>query len=195
MRFYIFFLFLLLSPKNLLFAQTGGADFNGDGISDVVGFENQHDGSANELAITWISSADASVNRLEYGKSIQSSVPADYDGDGITDFAIVGLNDLGEYLWQYKLSSNSGVETSDIFGIKDDLVFYGCSFDNDLKADRAVINATGLFTYEKSSDDTTAVISLAAGLDRLLCADLDGDGVVSVFDYIILSDSFDLTGD
>jgi len=190
MRFYTILLTTLLLTTLLslnihafaqnLFAQAPGAkgpDFDGDGISDVVGFENQHDGSPNELAITWVSSVDTSFKRFEYGKSIQSSVPADYEGDGITDFAIVGVNETGEYVWQYKLSSNNDAETTDIFGIKDDLVFYGCSFDADQKADRAVVNSSGLFTYKRSSDSGSASFSIAAGLDRFLCADLNGDGI------------------
>jgi hypothetical protein len=183
MRFYIIFFSFILLLKDPSFAQSAntgakGPDFDGDGISDVSGFENQHDGSPNELAITWISSSTSSLNRTEYGKALQSSVPSDWDGDGITDFAIVGVNEASEYLWQFKLSTNGGAETSDVFGKKEDLVLYGCSFDSDAKSDRAVFDTvTGILTYQKSSDLSSATLNLAAGLERLICADLNGDGI------------------
>ncbi len=176
MKVPLILLFFILFPLSL-YAQIVGSDYDGDGLSDAVAFENQKDGSPNELATTWISSIDSSLNRLEFGKSVQSSVPADYDGDGITDYAIVGLDDLGQYLWKFKLSKKSTETPTEIFGKKDDLVLYGCDFDDDLKADRAVIDTNGLITYQKSADLSLASFTTLPGIEKIICADIDGDGI------------------
>ena len=160
-----------------LYAQSKGPDFDGDGLSDVAAFENQHDGSPNELVVSWVNSSDGAANRTEYGKSTQASVPSDYDGDGKTDLAIVGPNDAGEYQWTYKLSSGGGVETSDLFGKKDDLVLFGCNFDLDGKADRAVMDLSGVLVLQKSSDLSSSSFSIPASVERVICADINGDGI------------------
>lgn len=177
---------LIFPAALILFAssaapQVNGPDFDGDGLPDIAGVEIQNDGSPNENNIIWRSSASLSINSFEFGKSSETLVVADYDGDGITDPAVVGLEGRF-YRWRYKLSGSGNLEGSDLFGVEREKVLFGCDFDEDAKADRATIDGNGLITLQKSADQSVTSFTLTVeGIERFACADLDGDG----FDEII----------
>ena len=175
--FLILLVFSIVVPKNI-YAQSVGVDFDGDGRADVAGYEVQNDGSPNEIAVTWLSSSNNSSNIFEFGKRTETPVFSDYDGDGLTDAVVVGANEEGKLLWRYKLSSTPDESSSSLFGSEGDLIFFGCNFDGDSIADRAVLNDEGIFSYELSSDLSIKTLDLGkAGFERFLCADITGDGI------------------
>lgn len=155
-------------------AHAAPLDFDGDGLSDLVGFYNQADGSTNELVYNILHSSDAQLSRIEFGANGDAAVPADYDGDGIADLAVVHINDT-VLTWRLRLSSDALNITSQDFGEKGDTVLGGCNFDGDTKADLAVIRAGVLYVL-KSSDATTVQVALdQTDYRRFYCADMNAD--------------------
>ncbi len=153
-------------------------DFDGDGLSDSVGKEVQTDGSANEIALTYVLSGDSSAARVEFGSHREEAVPADYDGDGKTDYAVVGIAEDTTLLWRFKLSNSAYEISTATFGQSGDLVIFGCDFDGDDKSDMAVVRSGSSFLWQKSSDASVVTLDLGVtGIERATCGDTTGDGV------------------
>lgn len=159
-------------------------DFDGDALDDPVAFENQHDGSANELAYTYRASTTGANVRYEFGSAKEFPALADYDGDGLADFAAVGPNydnnPSGDLVWRIKKSSENRAETDVLFGLVGDTYISGCSFDGDALADPAFVRSGALHVL-KSTDSTEAVVELdESALKHFTCGDIDGDDNVDL---------------
>ena len=153
-------------------------DFDGDGLTDAVGKEVQTDGSANEIALVYQESADAGEVRYEFGSHREEAVPADYDGDGKTDYAVVGIAEDNTLLWRFRLSGASYEVSTAAFGLVGDMAVFGCDFDSDAKADMAVIRNGSTFVWQKSSDASTVTLELGVtDIERATCGDLSGEGI------------------
>jgi len=166
---------LLMSAQSVLAVPL---DFDGDGLSDAVGKEVQTDGSANEVALTFTQSSDSSVVRSEFGSHREEAVPADYDGDGKTDYAVVGIAEDNSLLWRFKLSNSAFEVSTATFGQSGDLVVFGCDFDGDEKSDMAVVRSGSSFLWQKSSDASLVTLELGVTeIERASCGDTTGDGI------------------
>ncbi len=148
-------------------------DFDGDQKSDYGLFENQADGSPNELVHQFLLSEDDSKLSEEYGKSTDFVAYGDYDGDGVWEITVVRDN---ETTLDWYSAGSSTPDTT--FGETNDILLTGCDFDNDKITDRAVIRETSLI-IQRSSDSEVTTTELELGesmsIKSGLCVDLDGD--------------------
>ncbi|MEZ4753177.1 MAG: hypothetical protein R3A13_02575, partial [Bdellovibrionota bacterium] len=154
-------------------------DFDGDGISDVVLYINQNDGSPNEYVYSFDYSSDDSglPSSIEFGASGDLFVPGRYNGTQ-SDLGVVKLD--GEVLnWVLRSTETEEVETIE-FGAAGDIVLGGCDFDGDALSDLAVFHE-GQLRIRKSSDAQVVGIPMnlkeAAKIKDVSCADLDKDGI------------------
>lgn len=167
---------------------SAGLDFDGDGVSDAAGVEYQRDGSANELLFSFKQSTTGVNSVTEFGTRYETPVSGDYDGDGITDLGVAGLDSSNTITWRIKPSS-VGEVTSSVFGQLDDTIISGCDFDIDGKTDRAVLRG-GSFFLEKSSDlSVTEILLGVENLDFFYCADINGDGSADLIAQKIVQSS------
>lgn len=148
-------------------------DFDGDGQSDTGLFENQADGSPNELVHQFELSSDESRIAEEYGKSTDFVAYGDYDGDGTWEITFVRDNET-TLDWYTHRSSTAGAT----FGETNDIILSGCDFDRDGTTDRAVIRETSLLVQQSSDEEVTTTeleLGESMAIRSALCVDLDGD--------------------
>lgn len=69
---------------------TNRTDFDGDGKADIAVYREGSRLINDYLPSYWyyISSITGNVVSIQYGRTLDTSVPADYDGDGITDITV-----------------------------------------------------------------------------------------------------------
>ncbi|MCB9029726.1 MAG: hypothetical protein H6619_01630 [Deltaproteobacteria bacterium] len=163
-------------------------DFNGDGVSELFGIENQTDGSPNEKVFHIHDlSTSATDDSNEFGKRTTLEVPADYDGDGVTDLAIVQQKEgEGEtaLTWRIKLSSAGGSDVTEVdFGTVEDRVLSGCDRDGDGRADLTVIRKKQIISQNYDSESSTTD-QIGFKPKYAACGDYDGDAE-SVGDELI----------
>ncbi|MCO6430203.1 MAG: VCBS repeat-containing protein [Deltaproteobacteria bacterium] len=169
-------------------AEQGGFDFDGDGNADLVGYEIQRDGSPNEIALTYQASSSGEVTRDEFGRSSEMAVPADYDGDGITDLAVVGPDENDQLEWRIKLSSQEEEQVRSLFGQLGGTILAGCRFDGDAISDRTIFFGERYLSIEKSIDLSVVTIDLGVtGIEDMTCGDITGDGIDEVIGYRLIS--------
>ncbi|PYS97918.1 MAG: hypothetical protein DMF63_17845 [Acidobacteria bacterium] len=148
-------------PASLSLTCRPVADFNGDGKSDPAYFSN--------LFGRWryldsITGGEASVR---WGNSGDRIVPADYNGDCRTDFAV-----FRNGTWYIK-TLVTGAEIYYQFGLSGDVPVPG-DYDGDDLADPAVFR-NGIWYVQGTRDGFSAVQFGIAG-DKPVPADYDGDG-------------------
>lgn len=168
-------------------------DFDGDGIFDVaVRRPSSHfwyiKNSSGEDKITGNSDG---ITRRAFGlQEADIPVPADYDGDGITDIAVRRPSTQYWYILNSsgvdEISNNSDGITRIRFGLQEQDIPVVADFDGDGKADLAVRRPGTQFWYVRNSSGTDAVTGNADGITRLnfglqesdipVVADFDGDG-------------------
>ena len=172
------------------------ADFDGDGITD---FAVRRPASA-----TWYvknSSGDNTnsangdgIQRQVFGLSSSDiPVPADYDGDGMADFAV---RRASNFTWYIKNSSgeNFNSDREDgiqriVFGLSADDVPVPGLYDQDNIADVAVWRASNSTWYIKNSSGSNFNSARLDGIQRIAIgqpgdipvpADYDGDGITDI---------------
>jgi hypothetical protein len=97
----------------------------------------------------------------------------DFDGDGITDFAVVRAESSQHLIW-YILQSSDQTPVYKWFGLKDDKIV-SSDYDGDRLTDAAVFR-NGEWYVQKSSDGGLLWAQLGKGSDLPAEADYDGDG-------------------
>ncbi|MBK7705571.1 MAG: DUF3494 domain-containing protein [Acidobacteria bacterium] len=145
-------------------------DFDGDRKSDMVIFR-QSDG------MWWYSASSANgvFRAVRFGLGTDRVVPADYDGDGTTDFAVYRN---GEW---HVLGSTSGYKTF-TFGLPTDILQPG-DYDGDGKADYVVYRQSDSTWYMQLSRDGFRATQFGIATDSPQAADYDGDGRMDVAVY------------
>jgi hypothetical protein len=137
-------------------------DFDGDRKSDPVIYRPSNG--------TWWYSASSNgqARATQFGISTDRPVPADYDGDGRTDFAIYRN---GEW---HLLGTTSGYSVAN-FGIATDIPQPG-DYDGDGKGDLVVYRPSEGIWYMMLSRDGFAAFRFGISTDKPQAADYDGDG-------------------
>jgi hypothetical protein len=156
-------------------------DFNGDFKTDYVVARD----SSNNLK-TWfvaINGANTLLNP-QWGVANDIPTPADFDGDGKTDFAVWRGNGFGDPQRSYFFILQSGTNTvrQDQLGSFGDTPTVVGDYDGDGKADLAVYRAASgqpsFWFYRPSATPTTNFIPVQWGAtnDLPVVGDFDGDG-------------------
>jgi hypothetical protein len=159
-------------------------DFNGDGKTDYAVVRNTGGGPSGQ--VTWFTSADGTnqSNAAPWGIATDFFVPADYDGDAKTDFAVwrsAAADSAAYYIFQ----SGTNTLRTDVFGQTGDDPTVVADYTGDGKADPAVYRAgatagaQSFWYYRASSGVNSGVIVFEPwGLNGDFPApgDYDGDG-------------------
>ncbi len=137
-------------------------DFDGDNKADVSVFRSS-DGVWYQLNST------AGFSATQFGSSTDKIVPADYDGDGKTDYAV-----WREGVW-YLQRSTAGF-TSAQFGSPGDIPM-PADFTGDGKAELVVYRpSNGVWYTLNLANNAFNATQFGAAEDKPVAADYDGDG-------------------
>lgn len=172
-------------------------DFDGDGIADVgvrrpsTQFWYILNSSGKDL----ITENEDGITRIQFGlKEEDIPIPADFDGDGITDLAV---RRPSNQFWYVRNSSgndpvgnNSDGITRLKFGLQSSDIPVVADYDGDGKADFAVRRPNTQFWYIRNSSGEDALTGFADGISRRrfgteindipVTADFDGDGKADI---------------
>jgi hypothetical protein len=106
------------------------------------------------------------------------AVPADYDGDGVTDVAAVQERE-GKLIWNVRASS-SGLASAVELGSRGDVILSGCKLLSSERASTVSFrrHTRKLYAREIGVSGKTRAVVLPVGQGDLLgCGDTDGDGI------------------
>jgi hypothetical protein len=157
-------------------------DFDGDGRADVALWRDaSFTFFVQPSSLESATSLESDFNRVSSYKQTLSQafgspgdipVPADYDGDGKTDFAVRHDSTFTTFIRR----STDGGTTTVPFGNPGDVPITG-DFDGDKKADVAVRrDSTIRFFIRRSSDGGTTTVPFGNPGDIPAVGDYDGDG-------------------
>ncbi|MCC2608081.1 FG-GAP-like repeat-containing protein [Planctobacterium marinum] len=164
-------------------------DFDGDGIADIAvrrpskGIWYVQNSSDSNHA----SERQDGIQRVVFGKQAEDiPVPADYDGDGITDFAVRRASNS---MWYIKNSSGSNYNSANEdgiqrvkFGLQASDIPVPADYDGDGKADVAFRRPSNSTWYilESSTGEIQRITFGLQATDIPVPADYDGDGKADV---------------
>ena len=143
-------------------------DYDADGKTDISVFRPSN--------ATWyvLRSFDGGTGSTQFGLSNDAIVPADFDGDRKTDYAVW----RGSNLW---LVLNSSDNTVTVFGwgLPGDLPV-PADYNGDQKADIAVYRPSESNWYRRDSDGQIHIYGWGLPGDKPAPADFNGDGVADM---------------
>lgn len=168
-------------------------DFDGDRIADIAvrRASSQFWYIKNSSGTDAISGNDDGITRKQFGLQVGDiPVPADYDGDGITDLAVRRPSNQTWYILNSSgvdaISGNADGITRRAFGLNAEDIPVPADYDGDGKADLAVRRASNQTWYVLNSSGVDGVSNNADGITRRrfgaqeadipVPADYDGDG-------------------
>lgn len=145
-------------------------DFDGDGLSDLT--TSKDIGNQTVFTIVLSSTSQSRTVALPNGRA----APADYDGDGIWDPAIVRLTERGMQ-WVIKLSSTGSLAYR-TFGPRGAGLITGCRLTSDTRYSLAYTLGRKIVASELGTTATRTISTTALrSVDFFGCGDLTGDGV------------------
>jgi len=150
-------------------------DYDGDGLADFAVYRPDNPATPeNECqnGCTWyIVKSSGGLEQIYYGETGDKPVPADYDGDGKTDF---GLFRPGTSTWYFQKSTDG--YGSQQFGESNDTPVPS-DYDGDGIDDIAVWRASNASWYlMNSGDQSFTVQQWGTSTDKPVIGDYDGDG-------------------
>lgn len=159
-------------PINIQVLAAAPLDFTGTGDTAITSWRKSKDGI--RFKTRRASSAEWTT------ETIQGRYPAaaDYDDDGVSDFAAVGLR-KGALEWNIKLSTTGASATSSL-GDAGDTLISGCTFTANKGASLAVFKSEQRTLQFKNLGDATArtvQLKNLGSCNVIGCGDTDGDGV------------------
>ncbi len=141
-------------------------DFNGDEVADFAVWRESN-GTwyiKNSNGDNYNSDRQDGIQRIALGGNAGDiPVPADYDGDGITDIAI---RRPSTFTW-YIRESTSGEVVTTIFGRNEDDIPVPADYDGDNKADLAVRRSSNATWYIKNSSGSNYNSDREDGIQRI----------------------------
>ncbi|MBX3290399.1 MAG: hypothetical protein KF855_13760 [Acidobacteria bacterium] len=155
--------------SNLVYDMTGAGtrfvagDFNGGGATDAAIF--------NDGTWTYKTTPGGSASTVSFGQAGDIPVPADYDGDNITDFAVWRPSNGTWYIRQSTTSST----VSTAFGASTDIPVVG-DYDGDGKADYAVFRPSTGAWHIMGSNEGYFGVNWGVASDIPVSGDFNGDG-------------------
>jgi len=136
-------------------------DFDGDRRADLGVFR--------ATDRTWY--LDRSTNGFsatQFGLSTDKITPADYDGDGKTDFSV-----FRDGIW-YWIDSSNGTFRAAQFGLASDIPVTA-DFTGDGRAELAIYRSGTWWSLDRTNNQTS-VVQFGLASDKPVVADYDGDG-------------------
>lgn len=182
-------------------------DFDDDGIADAAVFRPSTNRwyVKNSSGTHFNSTRNDDIQRVDFGHSTEVyPVPADYDGDGITDFAFRRPDTSTWYI----INSSGSNFNSDIgdgrqrvlLGLRETDIPVQGDYDGDGKADPAVYRESNHTWYVRNSSGTTFNSTRDDDIQRIKFAgeehsvvapaDYDGDGIMDPAFYNTSSGEF-----
>ncbi len=151
-------------------------DFDHDFKSDYVAIQN-----VNGSMIWHIYQSSGGYKALNFGLFTDTPIPADYDGDGITDIAVFRASAIDNQPDFYVLRSSDNGISGVSWGTTGDIPFVN-DFDGDNKADYAVIRKENgkLLWYIIQSTAGYRGFQFGNDTDVPIRGDFDGDGKADV---------------
>jgi cysteine-rich repeat protein len=159
------------SSMKLVVLDVAPLDFAGGGDTTITSFRRVGD----TLRFKTRSSSESQWSNAEIEGLYPA--PADYDNDGITDLAAVGVV-RGKLQWNIKLSSTGSMSTAAL-GDLGDTIISGCHFESDQGASLSTFRSDRrevVFRDYSSSTERVVKLSKLTHGDLLGCGDTDGDG-------------------
>ncbi len=143
------------------------ADFDGDGKTDLSGYETQA-----PTTLSWLSSSPPiDFYSVRFGLPDDIPLPADHTGDRRADAVVFRPSNS---TWYRRISDSTFVSTP--FGTTGDLPVMG-DFDGDGLTDMTVFRpSNGVWYRQHSSNGALAATQFGLVGDKLVPADYDGDG-------------------
>lgn len=160
-------------PSIELGAFSGAGDYDRDGRSDLV-FADVNRG-ANQTSLLVNSPENLQAFQFTLPSAADAIVPADYDGDGVTDVAAVLVEADASLIWTTRLADGSVEQVS--FGQNGDQPIAG-DYDCDGRADKAVVRQEGFFKIWRfllANGQETGEVLFGIEGDQLHVADVTGD--------------------
>ena len=161
------------------FDKTFMADYDGDGISDMVAVRK-----ANGTSVWWIANRDGQIIKIvQFGLDTDTPIIGDYDGDGIADITVIRGDEGANTKTWHILRSSDGHYTGAQFGLANDREMAG-DYDGDGKTDLVVqrVENGSLRWYIHRSGSNEVVTRLFGNStgDYPQNVDLDGDGKTDI---------------
>jgi hypothetical protein len=150
-------------------------DFNGDSVSEYVGFIQDREKDTTEF---WVySQSTLSTSTASLPKGVPA--PSDYDGDGKSDFATVS-SARGKRVWNISLSS-TGETIAQSFGESDDTFLFGCRLLGNSKSSLVTVRGRSILALEVGATTPVKIGTLPESVDQILgCGDISGEGTDAI---------------
>ena len=164
-------------------------DYDGDGRTDYAVYRvtsQSNPSGGDNLSWYILRSSDYTFQTIkfgvQFGVTFDIPVPADYDGDGKTDYAYFRRNDITSQPSYFIILRSSDNTVSSIQFGESDVKPIPADYDGDGKADAAVYRG-GIWEILNSSNSQSRTVLFGTAQDKLVPADYDGDGKADIAVY------------